>query len=118
MAKTAAWALIALALIHLLFGILRYKEPLAGAVSDGFVGQFAASEQRRTAFWFLLFALPMLLGGQLALRAANVGDLATIRLIGYYVLGIAVVGLACFPRSPFWLPLALGPFLIYASAAR
>ena len=87
---------------------------LAQAVSDGFIGQFAATPERRTAFWFMIFALPMMLAGQVAAHAAQSGDLALLRLIGWYVLAIALIGVAAFPKSPFWGALLLAPLLLAA----
>ncbi len=112
MGVVVAWCLFALGVAHLLFGLVRYRQPLAQAVGAGFIGQFAATEARRTAFWFLIFALPVMLAGQLALRAAGNGDLATLRLIGGYLLAIALIGVAAFPKSPFWGALLLAPLLL------
>ena len=114
MALIAAWCLFALALAHVAFGIRRFRQPLAQAVSAGFVGQFAATPERRAAFWFMIFALPMMLAGQVAAHAAHTGDLALLRLIGWYVLAIALVGVAAFPKSPFWGALLLAPPLLVA----
>ena len=61
MAIIVAWCLFALALAHVAFGLSRFRQPLSEAVSAGFVGQFAATPERRTAFWFMIFALPMML---------------------------------------------------------
>jgi hypothetical protein len=114
MALIAAWCLFALALAHIAFGISRFRQPLAQAVSEGFIGQFAATPERRTAFWFMIFALPMMLAGQAAAHAAHSGDLALLRLIGWYVLAIALIGVAAFPKSPFWGALLLAPLLLVA----
>ena len=114
MAVIIAWSLFALALAHIAFGLSRFRQPLAQAVSAGFIGQFAATPERRTAFWFLIFALPMMLAGQVAAHAAHNGDLALLRLIGWYVLAIALIGVAAFPKSPFWGALLLAPWLLAA----
>jgi hypothetical protein len=114
MATIAAWCLFALAIAHCLFGLSRFRQPLQQAVSAGFIGQFAATPERRTAFWFMLFTLPMMLAGQVAAHAAHSGDLALLRLIGWYLLAIALIGVAAFPKSPFWGALLLAPMLLAA----
>lgn len=112
MASVLAWLLFALGVAHLSFGVLKYRSALAGAISSGFVGRFKEPEERRTAFWFTIFALPLMLVGQIAVHAAAQADLGVLRLIGIYLLVTSVVGVAAFPRSPFWGPLLLAPFLV------
>lgn len=57
MSKAVAWAVFVLGIAHIVFGIVRFKVPLAEAVSAGFIGQFREPEVRRTAFWFIMWAL-------------------------------------------------------------
>lgn len=54
MSKVVAWAVFVLGIAHIVFGIVRFKVPLAEAVAAGFVDQFKAHETRRTAFWFIM----------------------------------------------------------------
>lgn len=114
MTVIVAWCLFALAVAHVAFGLSRFRQPLSEAVSAGFIGQFAATPERRTAFWFMIFALPMMLAGQVAAHAAHSGDLGLLRLIGWYVLAIALIGVAAFPKSPFWGALLMAPLLLAA----
>jgi hypothetical protein len=114
MVVIVAWCLFALAVAHIVFGLSRFRQPLAQAVAAGFIGQFAATPERRTAFWFMIFALPMMLAGQVAAHASHNGDLALLRLVGWYLLAIAVIGVAAFPKSPFWGALLLAPVLLAA----
>jgi hypothetical protein len=53
-----------------------------------------------------------MLVGHIAIRAVDAGDLALLTLIGIYTLLTSVIGIAAFPASPFWMPLALSPLLI------
>lgn len=114
MATGLAWSLFALGVAHIAYGVWRFRSPLSDAVAAGFVGQFAAPEDRRTAFWFLSLGPLLMLTGQVACDAAATGNLGLLRLIGYYLLGASGVGVLAFPRSPLWLPLALSPFFLAA----
>ena len=111
----AAWALVVLGVAHIGFGVIRFEEPLREAVAAGFVGGFAAPEIRRTAFWFVLFGLPLLLAGHVAVRAAARADRGLLRIIGGYVLATSLVGVAAFPRSPFPASLVVSMMLVLAS---
>ncbi|MCR5883821.1 DUF6463 family protein [Rhizobacter sp. J219] len=117
MPKFSAWALLVLGIIHIVFGVLRFKEPLLGALSGGFFGQFAEPELRRTAFWFLMCGVTLVLAGHLAIRAVAAGDLKALRVMGTYLLASSVVGIAAFPRSPLWMALVLS-LLLLASSVR
>ena len=114
MAHVAAWLMFFLGIAHIVFGLIRFKEPVADAVSDGFIGRFAVPEVRRTAFWFLIFGPMLMLAGHVGIHAAAQGDLALLRILGIYALVIAIVGVAAFPKSPFWAPLLVAPVLIAA----
>jgi uncharacterized membrane protein HdeD (DUF308 family) len=115
MSKISAWAVFLLGIVHIVFGILRFKVPLTAAVADGFFGQFYLPELRRTAFWFLMAGPLFMLAGHIAIHAVAVGDLRVLRLIGGYMLVSSLVGVAAFPVSPLWAPLLLSLPLIAAS---
>jgi uncharacterized membrane protein HdeD (DUF308 family) len=114
MSKAAAWSIVVLGLVHIVFGLLRFKAPLADALAAGFVDQFRPSEARRAAFWFLMCGPLLVLVGQLALRAVAAGDAGVLRLIGCYTLGAGLVGVAAFPASPLWSLLLLSLVLLAA----
>lgn len=111
MAKITAWTLFALGLAHIVFGLLRFRQPLLGALQDGFFGQFSMPE-RRAAFWFLLAGPLLMLMGQMAVQAVDKGQLDLLRLIGFYLLPASVIGVAAFPASPLWALLLLSALLI------
>lgn len=101
MLSLSAWMLFGLGLAHVVFGLVRYRVPLAEVMADGFVGQFRSSELRRSAFWFIIFGPLLMAAGHAAIHAVVVGDLALIRLIACYALATSLIGLAAFPMSPF-----------------
>lgn len=114
MSKAVAWALFILGLIHVVFGILRFKEPLLEALAAGFVGQFSEPPVRRTAFWFIMCGPLLMVAGHLAIRSVAAGDHAALKIIGFYGLAASMVGIAAFPMSPLWILFGLSLFLIAA----
>lgn len=113
-AIVVAWGLFALGVAHIAFGFIKYRTPLLEAVSAGFVGQFQVPEIRRTAFWFVMLGPLLMLAGHAAVHAVSVGDLALLRLIGFYAMATSLIGVVAFPKSPFWAALFLSPFLLAA----
>ena len=114
MANVIAWFMFALGIAHIIFGLIKFKAPIAGAISDGFVGKFLAPEARRTAFWFLIFGPMLMLAGHIAVHAVATGDLASLKILGTYSFVTALIGVAAFPKSPFWAALIVSPLLIAA----
>ena len=100
--------------IHIVFGLFRFKGPLAAAVAAGFVGKFQAHEHRRTAFWFMIAGPLLMLAGHLAIRAVAAGDLEVLKIIGFYMFVMSVIGVAAIPKSPILVSLILSVFLIAA----
>ena len=114
MVNAAAWFMFFLGIAHIIFGLVKFKSPLADAVAAGFIGKFMLPEARRTAFWFLIFGPLLMLVGHVAIHAVAEGDLALLRILGIYGLITSVLGAAAFPKSPFWVPLLVSPILIAA----
>jgi hypothetical protein len=114
MSSLVAWAQFVLGIIHIVFGIIRFKVPLTEAVSAGFIGKFQIPETRRTAFWFLMCGPLLILSGHIAIHAVAVHDLALLKIIGAYTLGSSIVGVVAFPKSPFWASIVISPLLIAA----
>ena len=114
LASSASWALVTLGVGHVAFGIIKFKAPLIDAISSGFVGKFAVPEVRRSAFWFVLFGLPLMLAGHIAVRASASGDISLLGIIGGYVCATSLIGVAAFPKSPFPASLLVSVLLMLA----
>jgi uncharacterized membrane protein HdeD (DUF308 family) len=114
MSNIVAWSLFTLGVIHIAFGLVKFKAPLAEAANAGIIGQFKAPEVRRTAFWFLMCGPLLMLSGHTAVHAVAVADLALLKVVGAYTLVSSIVGVTAFPKSPFWASLLLSPLLIAA----
>lgn len=112
MVSIAAWAIFALAIGHFGVGLIWYKKPLLAACREGFIGKFKPEQSRILAFWFMIFTPLMMMGGQIAAHAANTGDLPTLKIVGFYMLAVSIVGIAAFPKAPFWVALILSPVVI------
>lgn len=112
MLKNLSWIIFALGIGHILYGLLSFRVPLAAALSDGLFDQFKAQPGRVAAFWFLAFGPLLMLAGQLCLHAVAGGDLATVRLIAGYLLGITTLGFIAFPKSPFLAALPISALLL------
>jgi hypothetical protein len=114
MSNTTAWLLFVLGVSHIIYGVVKFRGPLSEVMAAGFFGQFKMSEVRRTAFWFLIFGPLLMLAGHTAIHAVAIGDLGLLKVIGWYVLFISVVGASAFPKSPFLASLLVSPLLIAA----
>lgn len=112
MLKNLSWMIFALGVGHIVYGLIWFRAPLVAALSDGFFDQFKAHQTRVAAFWFLAFGPLLMLAGQLCLHAVAGGDMATVRLIGCYLLGITTVGFIAFPLSPFLAALPISALLL------
>jgi uncharacterized membrane protein HdeD (DUF308 family) len=114
MANVVSWALFALGVAHIAFGLVRFRTALTEACVAGFVGQFQAPEARRTAFWFLMCGPLLMVTGQVAVHAVAISDFWLLRVIGAYLLVVSAIGVTAFPKSPLWAPLLLSPLFILA----
>jgi Family of unknown function (DUF6463) len=115
MANVIAWFMFVLGIAHIIFGLIKFKAPIAGALSDGFVGKFLVPEARRTAFWFLIFGPMLMLAGHVAVHAVAIGDIGLLKILGVYSFFTSLIGVTAFPRSPFWGALIASLLLIAAS---
>ena len=113
-AVVAAWTLVTLGVGHTIVGLVWFKKPLAQAVRAGFVGQFMGYPDRLAAFWFMIFGPLLVMGGHMAIHAANAADRELLKIIGFYLLAISAVGSLAEPTSPFWAGLASALILICA----
>jgi len=111
MSEYLAWMTFALGAGHIVYGLVKFRAPLAAAVRNRIFDQFEKQELRRTAFWFLAFGPLLMLAGQLCIHAVSIGDVATVRVISGYLLAISMAGFLAFPKSPFVLALPTSALL-------
>lgn len=114
MVNVVGYVLIALGIGHTLTGVLTFRPALTSLFRDGFVNAVLPHLERRLAFWFLMFSIMLFLLGQITIHAAATNDIFLLRVIGWYTLGIGVVGAMAMPKSPFWVALAASPVLLWS----
>lgn len=115
MTTTLAWLLFALGVAHIAYAFVKFRAPLLEGLSAGVVGQFGSPELRRTAFWFTMFGPLLMFAGQVAVHAAEQGDLGLFRLVGAYLLAVSCVGVVALPKSPFVVGFAISSLIVAAS---
>jgi len=109
---------------HAIVGAFLFSEPLSEMVREGVINSiqppmYSAQPQfdRAAAFWFLLFTPVLFLLGQIINHAVTHEDTRSLRLIGWYLIGIGTVGSAILPLSGNWLLLPLGAVTLMAASA-
>ena len=109
---------------HAAVGVALFSEPLGAMVAEGVINTIqppVVSAQphfdRIAAFWFLLFTPVLFLFGQTINHAVSRRDAGSIRLIGWYLIGIGAVGAAILPVSGNWLLLPLGVIALKTARA-
>ena len=100
---------------HTLVGVVVFREALSGIFHNGFLNAFWPHFDRLSAFWFLLFSPALFMLGQITNRAVERQDAYTLRIVGCYLLGIAIVGVAALPISGFWIVIALAALILRAA---
>lgn len=108
----AMWALMVLGILHIMMGLVRFREAFAAAWREGVFDTFKKNDARRVAFWFTILGPLLIAVGHIGLRAVNAADLEVVRIIGLYLLVTSVFGVMAFPKSPLWAPLILSLILL------
>ena len=114
MENILAWSLFVLGIGHIIYGIIKFRDPVSDAVSEGFVNKFKVPEIRRTAFWFLMYGPLLVFAGHTSVHAVSNSDFSLLRLVGYYLLASSIVGFFAIPKSPFLVGVVISPLLIAA----
>ena len=102
--------LIGVGLIHTVFSLIVFAQPLLAALNDGLFNAIDAFGDRALAFWFLFFGLLLFPLGVLIDWIEVQPALEPPRFVGYWLLGLSMMGCLTMPASGFWLllPPAIG----------
>jgi hypothetical protein len=103
---------------HVLVGCVLFREPLAAMWRDGILNSIGSDVvpgaaswiealrpqfDREAAFWFILFGPCLWMLGQVVHRAVELAEARMLRILGWDLLALGVVGAAVMPVSGFWL---------------
>jgi hypothetical protein len=108
----AMWALVVLGVLHVVMGLVRFRESFAAVWREGVVGKFKKDDARRVAFWFTIAGPLLIAVGHLGVRAVYAADFEVVRIIGIYLFVTSMLGVISFPKSPFWATLVLSLVLL------
>lgn len=124
--STVSWILgpllLGTAIAHLIVGIALFQEPLADMMRSGIINSIEFSvdtragawrpvhpqSDREAAFLFLMLTPVLVLLAQVLRHATAHRDTPLITTIGWYLVGLGVLGVAVMPLSGFWILIALG----------
>jgi hypothetical protein len=120
MTGKTGWLLFGIGLLHLLLGVATAKD-LGNLISAGQI--FNAVEQERSArvsleFWFLIFAIPLMLLGHAYAWAEKITNRPLPTVFGWELLGFGLVGVVLDPDSGFWLIVAVAAIMLFRSNRR
>lgn len=100
-----AWTaqyLIVLGIVHVAFGLVKYRAALGEALREGWLGRLGHSDTRRAAFWFISAGPLIALIGLFLHRAALTHDQVLLVPTGAVLAALALAGISAFPKSPLW----------------
>lgn len=113
MIKLAGIVLVTLGIGHTVVGVVKYRPALVAIFRDGYFNAATGHAERLVAFWFLMFGAMLMLLGQITLYAARSQDMELLRVLGWYVAVVGIIGATALPRSPFWVAIVLAPLMLW-----
>ncbi|MFD2093210.1 DUF6463 family protein [Blastococcus deserti] len=106
--RSPGWWLQCLGVAHGVVGVGLYRQPLAQIARGRIVGSVPDTGDKATAFWFMVAAPTLWLGGRLLRSAESHGDSAAQRTAGGILTVTGLTGSALMPTSGFWGVAAVG----------
>ncbi len=97
---------------HVITGLVIFRPQLTAIANEGFIDAVLPHFGRRAALWFILFGVMVAMTGHLLIHAAAVGDPGSVRIAGWYLLGVSIVGTLAQTRSPSSLLVLLSLVLL------
>ena len=104
--------LIAIGLLHTVFGVTHYRRELAETWHAGFFNALAPALARKLAFWFLFSGFLLIVLGHLCLWLEKGLGRPVPAFVGWELLVLSLVGAALMPVSGFWLVIAAAIYSI------
>ena len=116
--------MIAMGVGHALIGIIVFNDAFMAILREGFVNTIQPPGygthpdfDRIAVFWFLIFSPVLSMLGQITRRAIAHGAVDILRVVGWNLSAMGIVGAAVFPISGNWTLIAAG-VLVLAAASR
>ncbi|MFF6995374.1 DUF6463 family protein [Streptomyces sp. NPDC008313] len=96
---------------HGAIGAVIYRDVLTGVACDGF-GSVPRRGDRAAAFWFMVAAPALWMGGRLLRSAEEHEDVPAQRAAGAVLTAVGVTGTAVMPKSGFPALIGIGGLLL------
>ncbi len=103
-------------LLHQAVGLLVAGDLVVAALRDGYVGAFEVDAQRAVMFWYFVSGFFMLFAGRALAEIERERPLPAG--LGWWLLGIGVLGGLAIPLSGFWLAVPQGLLVLARARAR
>lgn len=97
--------LMLVAAIHTVFGLVVFAPVLSGMLARGLFNSVGDDAMAGAVAWFLLFGGPLALLAWQVWLAERRAAWAELRVLGWGLLAVTIVGLLLMPMSGFWLAL-------------
>ncbi len=114
MGRIAGRLLMAIAIIHAVYGTWRGRAALVAIVQDGFFNAVDGHRDRSLTFWFLFASPMMFMIGQLTSWIETQPGIIPA-VLGWELLVVSLIGAVLMPISGFWLLLATSVLLLIKS---
>ena len=95
--------LLATGILHSVVGIVLNKDYFRAILKDGLFNAVENNVHRELAFWFLVCGVIIILLGHVLHHYIKKEQKPAPFFVGYYLLGLSVIGCIAVPVSGFWL---------------
>ncbi len=95
-------SIVAIGLLHTVFGLVGFRNILAMLLRDGIFNTVNGQPDREMAFWFIFFGFLLIVFGALIDWCESKG-IKLPPFLGWGLLTITIIGVMLMPVSGFWL---------------
>ena len=117
--KYSGILLFATGILHCIVGVAVGKDYLWGIAKEGFFNTAHEDDlSRGLAFWFLICGVVIIILGHLLHYYIKKEQQPAPKLLGYWLLGLGLIGGIIAPVSGFWLFIPQALIIIYAKSIK
>ena len=106
--------LVATGIIHTVFGVAVGKDYLMAIVKNGFFNSVGDDADFGVIFWFLICGIVVIILGQTLHYYIKKEQQPAPVSLGYWLLGLSVIGCMIIPASGFWLFIPQAFIILFA----